>query len=1104
NKVYMLRKSGFSQLACSAHSAVSLLCDLDFVPRYGHDVSFLFLTLSCSRLRKVQQLFTANSKSAPDGILCILGIDSRYNDGCKELANYLLFDLFNQRNSDFDRTGFPEEVLDDVIILIKPESVHLYCNPVNYMYLLPYVGCWRNLHFHCMTESEYEDEEAAEEYKIASFVNMVQDCSRIGIPYSSRGHLQKFDMFIVEKWPIVQAFALEGIGGGGFFTMKHELMDVSESLWKTYSVMDPVSLEALLMEDLLTFEHQWTNLFSNFETEVPFIMELSESQAGEPFRSYYSHGLLSSHISDSSPCRQPFVLFGSHSTRENLKPGSLIFPSEGHLVRNTGSGGSTAKHMVAQCVSPKGPLACARTYFFGSTHVPYLGKLNLVTVLSQIYTAVVRAVLAGITGYVKTSSFMKVYTVFFNKHAGGGKSLLFSFSYLTFFVVQGEVVYCGHVGLLRDDGEATAIALFFQACMTVYDIPDLHGGRGCLGSVVFSESFLKSQISVKEKDGSVTADNTHIVLTAAIPRFVSWLVRIVYLNAPKPFHTNRLIPAAFFLGFHRYKPHGSDNAGGFTLPFFLPGKLYFFSGGLLFLHPSHGAVTISKNHMNSIKFYDGDSASAIAALMVDCKSSLFPHLPIHFGAPGSSLTFVLFPKSKSHRVFYSEVRISEIGGFYSPVTNILLVNVSALSWVGRFLKFFCFFLNSFFQHLAVSSVGHEPVPRVHLLATLQDLDSSGGNNAESEKVTWMVYRQPSDGSDAFSAAHFQRYLSNILEAQRNRSARQSVYARKKMRLLIVLEGYADVVEVVQALQNHADPLVKSTFVIGAVSACGEIFHLWHNPGALKKKKHILEYFTIQHIFVLFILNRNEDIELLLSESRFSNPQMLRLRYLMYPGWSDGAFKAGPATPQMDQISIWFTRPLEKPRFMTRCKAIKSSRKSYPFLGNIYHVVGRVKFSDSEQMFDVSHNTLTNSLNLLPLEAGPTPPPDSRQDHQREGNIHQQCVLVFTGCSLKEEDVKEWLRQCAKPKPTKKTLRTRGTLTVQEIRSIHGKRHLDPLPNGYFYNGTQFVNFLGEKMDYHPLMDQFIYEYVKDVNREIEKYNQDLEKQDYYDVFGQKL
>lgn len=36
---------------------------------------------------------------------------------------------------------------------------------------------------------QYEDEEAAEEFKISSFVDMVRDCSRIGIPFSSQGEL---------------------------------------------------------------------------------------------------------------------------------------------------------------------------------------------------------------------------------------------------------------------------------------------------------------------------------------------------------------------------------------------------------------------------------------------------------------------------------------------------------------------------------------------------------------------------------------------------------------------------------------------------------------------------------------------------------------------------------------------------------------------------------------------------------------------------------------------------------------------------------------------------------------------------------------------------
>lgn len=94
------------------------------------------------------------------------------------------------------------------------------------------------------------------------------------------GQIQKFDMFMVEKWPLLQAFALEGIGGGSFFTLKYkvenkgkrnkiyrkflgsyaswfilfyvcllvQLMDMSEKLWQVYSRLDPVSLDNLLAE----------------------------------------------------------------------------------------------------------------------------------------------------------------------------------------------------------------------------------------------------------------------------------------------------------------------------------------------------------------------------------------------------------------------------------------------------------------------------------------------------------------------------------------------------------------------------------------------------------------------------------------------------------------------------------------------------------------------------------------------------------------------------------------------------------------------------------------------------------------------------------------
>uniref|UniRef100_A0A8C5AVQ8 Dynein axonemal assembly factor 9 n=1 Tax=Gadus morhua TaxID=8049 RepID=A0A8C5AVQ8_GADMO len=416
--------------------------------------------VSCSRLRRVQALLSEGGSPTADGVLCVLGIDSRYNAGCTELANFLFYGLYgkNQMNLDHVLEEFPEEVLDDVILLIQWDCVHLYCNPVNYSYLLPYVSHWRNLHLYCLTPSEYEDEEAAEEFKISSFVSMMKDCSCVRVPFSSQGHMQNFHMFMLEKWPIVQAFALEGIGGGSFFTMKYKVGPGNPN-------PDPVHrlMPRFHCRDLVNFEKQWSNFFSSMDLESHLsIQEVSEAQAGEVFRSYYSHGLISSNIPENSKARQPFMLFGSHSSKEELESYSFNFPSESHVVRSTGTHGGPATHMVLQCVAPKGPLACARTYFFGTTHSPYLGKNTLPSDLQYSHVYI------GSRYMVKTVS---------NARDAWNPNL---------FLTNCPWHHLSLVGTL-------------QASMTVADIPDLQRGGGDLGSVVFSECFLESSINIQQK-----------------------------------------------------------------------------------------------------------------------------------------------------------------------------------------------------------------------------------------------------------------------------------------------------------------------------------------------------------------------------------------------------------------------------------------------------------------------------------------------------------------------------------------------------------------------------------------------------------------------------
>ncbi|KAF2985789.1 hypothetical protein EK904_006720 [Melospiza melodia maxima] len=873
--------------------------------------------LLASRLRNIQTILTQSSKSQPDGILCILGIDSRYNEGCRELANYLLFGLYNQNNNDFERTGFPEEVLDDIIILIKPDSVHLYCNPVNYNHLLPYVAHWRNLHFHCLTENEYEDEEAAEEFKISSFVDMVRDCSRIGIPYSCQGHLQIFDMFIVEKWPIVQAFALEGIGGDGFFTMKYEMSSRSSR----------AEQEEL---DLKIFEHQWTTFFANFDTEIPFILELSESQAGE--------GIWS----------ETLALEEALPSTWDLGSSGWVAP-EGNLAAKEERGNDNEIHKQAEQV----------------------------TLLSQIYSAVVEAVLAGIECYAKTST------------------------------------------------ESKAKEVAEQVLLSVLDTLGLAQLKSALRITPLDNEDSLSLIKTVEDSDVKLSEKAQQVLKED-KSFLGTLLTGgdgVYICSSNP----QAMPAE-----------------GTVFPIYSVTSLSIVLGDFI------------------PQYRKPDSNSIVAALFIDFKSSLLPHLPIEFHTQNNFLMIALFPKRKIYKAFYSQglYGVAEVP-LHSSVQK--LFNASFASGERcRELKLSAAIpgLERFVQHFTVSSVSTKPVMRAHLPVLLQESETISDSKAEGDKVIITILT----GLPGCRSSDLCSFLVTFTKEHGR---------------------YTDVIDVVQALQTHPDPEVKSSFIIGTINTCVEPLSCYMEHRLLFPK--FLDQCSQGLVSnVVFTSHATEQRHPLLvqlqSLIRAANPGVsfilaengIVTRY-------EGRYGAGPVFPPMVQICVWFSRPLEKTRFVTKCKAIKSLLKPSPFSGNIYHIMGKVKFSDADKVIEVCHNTAANSLSLVPVPEGPTPP-DSRND-PRDCSSQQEYFLVFIGCSLKEEDIKDWLRETAKQKPQRKALKTRGMLTLQEIKNIHVKRHLDPLP---------------------AVMDQFMNDYLEEANREIEKYNRELEEQEYHDLFEQKI
>lgn len=63
--------------------------------------------------------------------------------------------------------------------------------------------------------------------------------------------------------------------------------------------------------------------------------------------------------------------------------------------------------------------------------------------------------------------------------------------------------------------------------------------------------------------------------------------------------------------------------------------------------------------------------------------------------------------------------------------------------------------------------------------------------------------------------------------------------------------------------------------------------------------------------------------------------------------------------------------------------------------------------DSEQLMEVSYNTMSGSMRIIPDQSFEPLTPGPKE-------TNTSCFLVFDGVSLTEDGLKDWLRLCAKP------------------------------------------------------------------------------------------
>ncbi|KAK7110102.1 dynein axonemal assembly factor 9-like [Littorina saxatilis] len=1162
--------------------------------------------VSASRLRHVQALLDSGEgnggKKSPglDSILCVAGIDSRYNEGSLELINYLLFGFFDVRKVELERSGFPEEVIDDLILLIRKTRVDVYCNPINWHYFLPYDSHWTNVTFHCLQEEEYNLEtddgsELAEEFKVHSLIAMTTGCRRIGIPFygvSTDVCDQKFEKMLVEKWPIIQAFALEDFGGGGFFTLKFDIADVSPLVHQLQSFQDPVTIEILTTENLPMLERQWKTMCDCVSMEIVKNKGvLTHERISEPLCSFFQHGRVGHSKRSSGNCKLPYVLFGKNTDKAcmtSVQGGSSPPPGDLKLPTTSAAG-----HMVCQVMSPRSPLTCTRTYFLshlfnavtdftdtdlkgpptdGGDVTASIDRAEL-RYLVTLYQSMVNSVVTGIQQYAETGSLTQARAQALEVLKEGCQSIINS-TLASYLSDKSKVVFS--VESVQKDGSVQEVTdsqrsqLMKVATLSLYDLPSAQKSARSPGSLVFSECFLDSAITISS--GVKTSMDIDILyLTSHIPRFLLWGVNANSQEAHG--HIRAQLESGLLekLGTLLMTGDKVEVTAGTELT--LPPEtvqLYVYQNGLALYSEQYGSFSLSASDCSHVQLFDGDSMSTAVLLILTYHTWSAIKLPPHLVTPDNMLFLVIAPRSKAHTHLYGQVltswkedsempavsrleanelpeQLETLHQYLQQVqhhetlhTLITAPNTTTLKEAAHNLPH----LKQFLSHLTVSTGVPVPISRSDLPHLLQrDPDFQVESDNEQVIVTvltgvpgsekhslckslsrmgkdyfrWVVVRQMEEA--ALDVGQIHKMLSAAVTAhlQQDKNKRQT-------RIILDSPGFINTPDVIGAVLRHPEAKVRNMLKIGAVTTCIDPLNTfmqhrmllpmllnqcaqgWVNniiftsqtkaPSSLLDQLQCLIRCVNTDVALLLAesgeIKRSTDLDQVVSESAFEQPTMVRARLLLYPTWKQQS-KAPPlkGTLDMNDVILRFSRPLEKTKLMQKMKALPGSLSKFPFEGNIYHIYGLVCFSDSNSTVDLQFTTLSQSLVFHTVETHSQP--------VIRGQHHY--YMVFTGCRLQDSTLKDWLRACTKQKPEKKKNVTRADLTRAELDKIHKEYHLEPLPSGWFYNGTQFVSMAGEKANQHPCMKDFIIDYIKKKNEEIDKYNAAIDKEKYPDLFA---
>jgi hypothetical protein len=296
-------------------------------------------------------------------LLSIAGIDSDHSAGANQIIKYAL--LGSEELSSREPT---DAALEDTVLLLGKQPRLL--NTVSPARL---AAPWLRQTLLTATELQQSDSEASELFKILSFVDLLALTGAVGMPLNLPPG--KSPASVIESWPLVQAFALQDMGPGGFFTQRTRVEDVSGVVASALAHVDAHTLNHLLggtaggAAGRLARQLETFQLTRNVGRRAA---TLTCEAAAEPIVSFAAFARLRSDANegrrkeDSFLVRGARLLVGRFTADDATAPAAAFAASSGLTLGWCGGDkGAPPVHAIAETDDSSSGLRVARTLFLG-------------------------------------------------------------------------------------------------------------------------------------------------------------------------------------------------------------------------------------------------------------------------------------------------------------------------------------------------------------------------------------------------------------------------------------------------------------------------------------------------------------------------------------------------------------------------------------------------------------------------------------------------------------------------------------------------------------------------------------------------------------------